>query len=152
MRDIDLGVIQISDWEPTDKLYPAYYEDDPDSWFKEELETYSKLKPDQVILKPNKEFILEISYPLSVPCKVKIKTGKKGVSRKKLVHKIVTTYRKIYDIEDDTSKNKAGYISGMLNRNSTNGKFGIWGHCIQDLILCSAHISRNNVITVGVDS
>lgn len=149
--NITLGVIQISDWKPIDKLYPSYYDEEEDC--KEYLTKYAKLDPHEIILEPDKVFVLEITYPLRAPCQVKISTGKHGISRLNLVSKIVDTYRKIYKIEDKSTRVKAGYIPGMLNRNFTDGKFGIWGHCIEDLVLCSAHIDRRNrKITLGVDS
>lgn len=42
-------------------------------------------------------------------------------------------YKRIYKEEDDSTKVKPGNIPGMLNRNKTNGKWGIWGHDIGDL-------------------
>lgn len=40
----------------------------------------------------------------------------------------------------------------MLNRNFIDGKFGIWGHDIGDLVLVDASVSKKNVISLGVDS
>lgn len=156
MKHIELGAISIIDWEPTDKLYPAWYDEEAekgDADCKKWAEGYQKLDPKEVVLAPDKEFILKITYPLTIPCEVKMKTGKKGITRLALVKKVITTYRKIYEVEDSTTNEKPGYIPGMCNRNRTDGKFGIWGHDIGDLMLCSAHLdSKKNIITLGVDS
>ena len=106
----------------------------------------------QIVLPRNKEYVLKIDYPLQTPAKFEIKSGTKGISRGRLVSLIRKYYQKVYDIEDRTTKVKARNIPGMLNRDFTNGKFGIWGHNIGDLVLCEASVSKNNVITLSVDS
>lgn len=42
-------------------------------------------------------------------------------------------YQKIYAEEDKTTNREPGNIPGMLNRNTTDGKYGIWGHSLDDL-------------------
>ena len=94
----------------------------------------------EIVLSPNTNYILNIDYPLSTPAKFKIKSGKKGISRNKLVSLIRKYYQKVYDIEDKSIKTKAG------------GTFGIWGHDMGDLVLVDGSVSNKNVINLGVDS
>ena len=148
--NIKLGCIQIKDWKLGDKLYPEYY--DTEEGWEDDAKEYSKISPKDVVLDSNKEIILTNHYPLTTPCTVKFKSVKRGMTRQALINKIVKLYRKVYQVEDSTTKTKAGFIPGMLNRNSTNGKFGIWGHSIGDLVLCDAHVTKNGKMTVGVDS
>ena len=106
----------------------------------------------EVVLPPNKEYILKIDYPLSTPAKFKVSSGKNGITRGKLVALIRKYYQKVYEIEDSSTKIKPKMIPNMLNRDFTDGKFGIWGHVIGDLVLVDAEISKEGVITLGVDS
>jgi len=105
----------------------------------------------EVVLNPNKTYILHISYPLSTTAKFTLNTGKNGITRGGLVKKICDLYKKIYEIEDNTSDVEPVNIPGMLNRITTDGKFGIWGHHIGDLVLVNATVSKEK-ITLGVDS
>lgn len=105
----------------------------------------------EIVLPPEKEYTLIIDYPLKNAAKFKVKTGKKGLSRAKLVAAIIKYYKKIYQIEDSTSDILPGKIPGMLNRNITNGMFGVWGHDIEDLVLVDCMVSRGKIY-LGVDS
>ncbi len=116
-------------------------------------EVYDKpLNNKELILPPNKEYTLVIDYPLSTPAKRTFKSGKNGLSRGKFVSIVRSFYKKVYDIEDGTTKIKPAYIKNMFNRNSTDGAFGIWEHDIGDLVLVNASLSKKNVISLGVDS
>lgn len=123
----------------------------PDDYDENDNEIFNTLDPEEIVLQPNKEYILEISYPLTNKAKFKISSGKKGVSRETFVKKVISFYKKIYEIEDRTTKTKPAHIPNMLNRNITNGMFGIWGHDIGDLVLVNAEV-KGNKITLGVDS
>lgn len=105
----------------------------------------------EIVLPSEKEYTLIIDYPLKNAAKFKIKTGKRGFTRSKLVATVIKYYKKVYQIEDSTSNILPGKIPGMLNRNITNGMFGIWGHDIGDLILVDCLVSRGKIY-LGVDS
>jgi hypothetical protein len=139
---VNLCYISLEDWKEGDKLYQE--------WDDEE----GSEKPDEneIILKKNKEYTLFIRYPLSNPYKKVFKTSIKGMSRKELVKLIVDAYHEIYDTEESTSKIMPDLIPGMYNRNTTEGKYGIWGHDLGDLMLGGVYIGKNNVIEPSVDS
>lgn len=100
----------------------------------------------------NKTFTCEITYPLSRPFVFMYKFNSRG-ELDPLIEEICKNYKLIYDLEDKTSDVEADYIPGMLNRNITNGTYGIWGHAIGDLALCSLYIdTKSNKIKLGVDS
>lgn len=148
-RKIELGRIQIENWSPKNGemfSYPMYYEEE--EYANLVIECY----PSEIVLEPNTEYTLVIAYPLSVPYEKKFKVNSDGMTRLKFVDLICKAYRKIYKEEDKSTKIKVGNISGMLNRNATNGKYGIWGHSIEDLLLCDASVGKKNRIIVGVDS
>ena len=73
---------------------------------------------------------LYITYPLSVVVKDTIKFK----SLYELIDCIRSTYQQIYKEEDETSANIAE-IKGLYNRGVSNGKYGIWGHSIYDLVI-----------------
>jgi hypothetical protein len=76
-----------------------------------------------------------------------------SVSVGELIDRICELYHEIYNEENSTTTVKPGNIPGMLNRNTTNGKYGIWGHVLSDLVLTSVEFSaKDNVISLCVDS
>lgn len=152
-KEINLGYLHIASWNPKkEKLFPDYYYDKNHELHEEEYFKQTQIyQPDDVVLPPDKEYTLIIDYPVKNPYKAKITTGKSGITRKKLAEVACKHYRKMYKEEDKSTKIKPGLIKGMFNRRETNGKFGIWGHVIEDLILHSAQIKGNN-IELGVDS
>jgi hypothetical protein len=80
---------------------------------------------------------IEFDYPLSRPFYFDF-VSSKGYTRKQLIATICDTYKRIYQEEYDTAENKKivnKKRTGLLNRPSTNGKYGIWGHDIEDLII-----------------
>jgi hypothetical protein len=144
--EIALGSINIENWKLGDPLYDDWMKDDPDYQFE------VNLKEGEIILPGNEKYTLVIDYPLSKPFKNKFKTPTEGISRKDLIKIIVNCYHYVYDIEDRTSKIMSGHIENLYNRNETEGKYGIWGHDIGDLVLHTIWVDKNNVIELGVDS
>lgn len=145
MKKIELGYIDIASWNKGDKLYSDWMEKDP-----EDNKAYLSLDKDEIILEP-KSYILVIDYPLTNPFAFEF-TVSKGMSRKDFVDLAVNAYREIYKEEDETSKIKPKNIPGLGNRARTVGKYGIWGHGIEDLILHSLNLKNNDIIELGVDS
>lgn len=59
----------------------------------------------------------------------------------------------MYNEEEKTSDVKSEHIPGMLNRCATNGRYGVWGHDIDDLILHSADYNpKTGEVFPGCDS
>lgn len=154
-KNIKIGAIRISEWTPKDgKMFSwdFYYNKNDEFYCDEYAESVEMCPPKEVVLPPNKEYTLVIDYPVSNPYKAKLKTGKRGLTRLQLADKICKHYRKMYAIEDGTAGGDPGHIPGMLNRARSNGKYGIWGHGIGDLVLCDATVKPNGNIFLGVDS
>ena len=87
-------------------------------------------------LPPNEIYTLLIDYPYmdNYPS-FKIKTGKNGLGFIELIAKIGDIYSKIYDDED------------------TDGRYGIFGHDIDDLAIEGIHInSKNKTIKLSIGS
>lgn len=100
---------------------------------------------DEIVI-ANSAAILIIDYPLSNPVEIKLsaKTDK-GFTRKELIENISTEYRRIYKEEEESAEVKTIPLEecqGLINRNQTNGKYGIWGHDIDDLDLSAVIIGK----------
>lgn len=80
----------------------------------------------------------DITYPLSKPARVILTWNE---NRYELAKQICDEYRRIYKEEDETTSNSPARIcdenpdSTLINRNRTSGKYGIWGHSIDDLVI-----------------
>ena len=138
-KDITLGDVAMYKWKLGDPLCPDWYEDKPD------------IDPKEIILEPNSEFTLCITYPLSRDFTTKISTKEGGMTRESFVALVVLCYKQIYKDEDKTSEIDASHIPGMYNRVTTDGVYGIWGHDLSDLILHTLHV-RGKKLTLGIDS
>lgn len=88
--------------------------------------------PRQIIDENIKCIYIHIDYPLTNPAIFKF-TTKEPVTYGMLLYTYTIAYQMIYIIEEEEVGN-IGNIPGMLNRKTSNGKFGIWGHHIGDLV------------------
>lgn len=73
-----------------------------------------------------------IDYPLDNPCTFSV-TWRNDVNA--VVSQVRQKYNDIYEEEDASSTIVAEPYEYLCNRNMTNGKWGIWGHTVDDLIL-----------------
>lgn len=100
------------------------------------MEGLTKLARLAEIVIPKKEATLLISYPLTKSAKCHIKTrDPNGFTRQEIIEQICENYERIYREEDESTEIEPGMIPGMFNRVQTNGKYGIWGHVIEDLYI-----------------
>jgi len=95
-----------------------------------------RLKNSSELMIKNTTIKILFDYPFNNPQIIKFKS-KNGFTRRKLFNIISKKYQSIYDEEEQTKpkKQSSGFINGMLNRVTTTGKWGIWGHGIEDLSL-----------------
>ena len=150
-QTISLGDIHMESYKKGGRLFPDYYYDKSEDESGKHEEEIKKNPPKEIILPANQEYELMIIYPLDTPFVTQLKSGSKGLTRADIVNFVVKCYKKIYQEEDKSTNISAGKIPGMYNRNSTDGKYGIWGHDLSDLILCTLFVNGNK-LTVGVDS
>ena len=147
--EIALGYIQMSSYTSRSRLFPDWMY--KDKGYVEE----TKLDPNEIIFTPKKNFTLEIRYPLTTTFKAKISTGPKGMTRRSFVNLVVKYYKLIYKMEDEGIGGKTMNIPGMFNSATSNGRWGIWGHCLGDLILhtaCIRHGIKGLVVEIECDS
>lgn len=91
--------------------------------------------------------VLIIDYPLNKPVEVIIKPASSEFNREELVKIVSKEYNRIYKEEEESAKTKTVPLEerkGLINRNQTNGKYGIWGHDIDDLDLSKIIVHRKN--------
>jgi hypothetical protein len=99
---------------------------------------------DKVVI-TDSEVTLVIDYPLNKPTEFILKNSGKGFTKKQLVLEISKKYHEIYEAEESSAKTKtipAEKREGLINRNETNGKYGICCHDIGDLDLSSAQVYK----------
>ena len=95
---------------------------------------------------------IEYDYPLSV--KVQVKHHKKGgFTRKDIAKAIHKDYHDIYRKEDKAVGKPTGHIPGMLNRDFSDGTYGIWGHDIGDLVVeCVNYSVKKRLVRLDIGS
>ena len=106
------------------------------------------------------ELVVVLDYPLRDEFRFTLTSSRpEGFTRAELVKKISELYKKVYEEEAQTSKVAVVPLKerkGLINRNETNGKYGIWGHDLGDLVLHEIEISRDAdgkaVAMLGIDS
>lgn len=102
---------------------------------------------DDVVIKDNTA-VLVIDYPLNKPIEIEIKSNESvGFKRGELIQLVSKEYKRIYREEEKSAKTKTVPLEdrqGLINRNETDGKYGIWGHDIEDLDLAVITIHKSN--------
>jgi len=109
---------------------------------------------DEIVVKED-TITLIVDYPLTNEYRLKI-NSKHGFTRRELVMDISKAYHKLYEEEEATATIKTVPIAQrttLYNRNQTNGKYGIWGHDIADLILADVMVYKalNGEIVLGLN-
>jgi hypothetical protein len=108
----------------------------------------------EVVINENKVTIV-IDYPLVKECRFEL-TSANGFTREQLVKEVSNKYHQIYDEEESTANVKTIPVNKrttMYNRNQTDGKYGIWGHDLADLVLdhILVYKSANGDIILSLD-
>lgn len=128
---IKLGYVHMSSQKPNGRLCPDYYYDKKDRFYSERYAKEAReCDPDEQVLQMG-EHVLRIEYPLREPYVETFVVNGDGMTRRQLVNTIIAAYKDIYKDE---------------------AKYGIWGHEMADLMLHTAYISANKVVTVSCDS
>lgn len=99
---------------------------------------------DEIVI-PETKLVVIIDYPLTTSYKFEL-ISKEGFTRAQLIDEISRRYYQLYDEEERTATVKTIPIKDrkkIYNRNQTNGKYGIWGHDIGDLVLDEIHVYKN---------
>jgi hypothetical protein len=96
---------------------------------------------DEIVI-PFPKATLVIEFPLTHPALIAINAAlPQGFTRGELVRTICDEYAHIYAAEEGTALNTEASVEERgprLERNRTDGAYGIWGHRLDDLVLRSA--------------
>ncbi len=99
-----------------------------------------------------------IDYPLTNQYEFILKSDR-GFTRGQLLTEISNHYYLLYKEEEESATIKTIPVdkrTTMYNRNETNGKYGIWGHDISDLVLLGISVykakNREIILTLNVES
>ena len=114
----------------------------------EKINNFNSYNSKNINFKESRSGELYIYYPLNVLVKKSIKYN----SLHELIDEIRKAYKKIYNEENITMNKTIKNNSSLLNRGTSNGKYGIWGHDIDDLYISSIVIYENGIIDLGIDS
>ncbi|WP_329805229.1 hypothetical protein [Flavobacterium facile] len=100
---------------------------------------------DEIVI-PYSEITIIIDYPLNKPTSLVLTNSKNGFTKKELILEISKKYHEIFTVEETTATIKtipSDKREGIMNRNETNGNYGIWGHDIEDLDLSSIEVYKS---------
>jgi len=117
------------------------------------------IKPNEVVLK-NRDIKICFNYPFKQPFIFTFSSPNgDGFTRGQLAEIIINQYYQMYREEDETIQEKPvlsleerKQVSFLINRNETDGKYGIWGHDMDDLSLNSMSIDKDGIWHLSIDS
>lgn len=90
------------------------------------------INPDEVVINDEK-ITMVITYPLSVDVSITLeKRG--GFTRLDVFKNIYKAYKLIYEEEEKVVGDPGSY-DNLYNRKKSEGKYGIWGHYLGDLVI-----------------
>ena len=90
------------------------------------------INPNEVVIK-NEKITMIITYPLSVEINLTLEK-KGGFTRLDVFKNIYEAYKQIYE-EEEKSVGDPGTYDSLYNRKKSEGKSGIWGHYLDDLVI-----------------
>ena len=90
------------------------------------------IKPNEVVIKDEK-ITMVVSYPLSVEFRA-ILEKKGGFTRLDVFKNIYEAYKRIYE-EEERDVGDPGTYDNLYNRKQSEGKYGIWGHYLEELVI-----------------
>jgi hypothetical protein len=108
-----------------------------------EMDLANLVKKDEIVLNES-EIKIIIDYPLTNQYEFILKSDK-GFTRGQLLTEISNHYSLLYQEEEVSSTIKTIPVdkrAKMYNRNETNGKYGIWGHDMADLVLSGISVYK----------
>jgi hypothetical protein len=114
---------------------------------------------EEVVVRAPRAIVI-IHYPLREPIQVPVVAVQPaGFTRGELAGLISREYRRIYAEEEASATQKTipmDQRQGLINRNETDGRYGIWGHDLGDLDLHTIHVLRSRdgttYLGLGIDS
>lgn len=117
--------------------YYEYYDSDDEEYIEAQKYLEDDAKKFDSLLKEKVEtnvVVINIDYPLTNKAYFIFNINNEyNVTYCDLLYLHTIAYKLTYLIEETDDENP-GNIPGMLNRAKSSGRFGIWGHCLGDLV------------------
>lgn len=101
------------------------------------------INSNKVVIKDEK-ITMNITYPLSVEVNRTLEK-KGGFTRMDIFKNIYEAYKQIYE-EEEKGVGDPGRYDNLYNRRKSEGKYGIWGHYISDLLIESVSYDQKEKI------
>ena len=120
--------------------FPGYERLEDGRVYHKEYDQYL-VDPDEIVFSRN-VMAITFDYPLAQPCTLSFDNDGPW-TRYDLFRAIYEGYKRIYDEENRDVGKETDMIPGMLNRQRSNGRHGIWGHIMGDLYLEVVIIDTN---------
>lgn len=144
--DLRMG-IPVAHFNRADVIEDLKDYDDEDA--EEDPEVFVESIKDALHL-PASEYIFKYDYPLTTEARFPHKLTEK-TSILDILELAAADYKAIYDAEDDSASPDHKPSGTLLNRGTSNGDYGIWGHVIEDLVFVTVMVEGNEV-SFNVDS
>ena len=100
-------------------------------------ESLANLRDTEALVLPCREVIVVVDYPLKREFEFPLSADRpEGFTRAGIAAGIAALYQRIYAEEEASTTTPVvpkDQRQGLINRNGTNGKYGIWGHDLGDL-------------------
>jgi len=113
-------------------------------------QSLARLRDGDDVVLPCRSIIVVADYPLKSEFEFALAADRpEGFTRAGIASMIVALYQRIYAEEEETSTTPVVPMEkrqGLINRNRTNGKYGIWGHDLDDLALVRISPERRGVV------
>lgn len=108
--------------------------------------------PNEIVI-PMSEILIIFDYPLENAITFPYQGDcEGGFTRAHLARCVCTGYKRIYDEEEAAVGDPGTVSSHCMNRATSHGPYGIWGHGLGDLVLHTVTQVGENIFTLGVDS
>lgn len=123
-----------------------YWENGTIPWIRIDSPEIGSLIDSEVVIVGESEAVIVIDYPFSRPIYYTVQSDN-GFTRRELISLISIKYHELYEEEEESAKTKTIPIEDrekIINRNRTDGKYGICCHDIADLDLSSIVILKSN--------
>ena len=127
-----------------------------ETWF-EDKSKINLNSPKKIVI-PQQSTSIEFNYPFSGTFTFEFKADtSEGFTLEHLIDSICRKYKEMYDEENSTVQvstiDERLARGGLINREETNGKFGIWGHDLYDLYLEGIRYDLSkNIVRLSVGS
>lgn len=111
--------------------------------FEDEEVRDNLINPDEVVITDEK-IMMNITYPLSAEVNIPLEK-KGGFTRMDVFKSIYKAYKRIYE-EEEKDVGDPGSYDNLYNRRKSEGKYRIWGHYIDDLLIESVSYDQKTKI------